>query len=75
MPTMTITTTTDQAQRVAAAVGSARGLTDENGAPRSANATEVKEHTVQYLKHLVRAHETRAAEESARAGVTEIEPT
>lgn len=66
MPTLSIDMTAQQATRVAAALGKDRGLTDANGAPRSATAAEVRAWVIDVLKRLVHGTELRAAQEAVQ---------
>lgn len=59
MPTMTITTTVDQAQRIAAAVGRALGL------ERDATGAEVKEFLINHLRCTVHDYERLAVYRAA----------
>lgn len=54
MATLTITTTTQQDTRIAAAVGERLGLTG------SANAAQVKNYLIQHIKDVVRDYEYRS---------------
>lgn len=69
MPTLTITTTADQAQRIAAAFGSKLGLQG------SANAEQVRQDVIQYIRNTVRSHETEQAAKAAADAVGSIDPT
>lgn len=63
MPTMTITTTAPQAQRVATALGAYLGL------GRDATASEIKAHFIEQMKELVLAHERRLQKAEAEAAL------
>lgn len=67
MATMTITTDAQQAQRVAAAVGSELSL------GRDATMAEVKGFTIAFLRRIVQFQERRAAE--AEIADTPFDPT
>lgn len=69
MPTLTITTTTDQAQRIAAAFGNKLGLQG------NANAEQVRQDVIQYLRNTVRSYETEQAAKVAADAVGIIDPT
>jgi len=75
MPSMTINTTSEQAQRVAAAFGKQLNLVDENDEPRDATAAEIKAATIDYIKTTVLRQEQRAAAQVASDAVEGIEPT
>lgn len=68
MPSMTITTTNENAADLAAAVGWKLGL---NG---SASAAQIKQFTIAYLRETDRQHKEWLAE-LAKPPVVEIEPT
>lgn len=72
MGTLTITTTAQQDQRIAKAFGRELGL---NG---NANATQIRNAVIAYLKGVVKRGETADATEAAHAaisGVTDIDVT
>ena len=72
MPSMTVTMTVQQAQRVAAAFGMAHNLRDANG-PRAATEVEVKAFTIAWMRGIVLDQERQAA---ARAAVdVNFDPT
>lgn len=52
MPSITITTTAPQAQRIAAALGGRYTLKDQSGAVRSATDAEVKAWVIDQLRNL-----------------------
>jgi hypothetical protein len=68
MPSMTITTTTENATELAAAVGWKLGL---NG---NASAAQVKAYTIDFLKEVHRQHQDWLRE-LAKAPIVPIEPT
>jgi len=61
MPSMTITTTAEQAQRLATAFGKAHGLTNAAGQPRAATASEIKDFTTAWMRKIVLDQERLAA--------------
>lgn len=61
MPTLTITTTAQQAQRVADSFGKYYSLRDANDNQRAATEAEVKQYLVGYMKEIVRSAERKAA--------------
>lgn len=63
MPSITITTTAPQAQRLATAFGRELGLRDEQGAARNATADEIKAAAVAYLRRVVQQQESYIAQE------------
>lgn len=73
MPSMTITTTAQQAQRLATAFGRELGLRDEQGQRRDATAAEIKQATIGYLRSVVVQQERRAAEDEI--SIPEFDPT
>ena len=77
MATLTITTTADQAQRIATAFGAELNLEtiDNPPSPRDATEAEVKAYVVRFIKDIVLNQEHRAATEAAIAPITEIEPS
>jgi hypothetical protein len=75
MPTLTINTTANQAQRVAAAFGKQHNTRDASGNPRPATAEEVKEQVIQFLKQAVLSQERSAAAQSAESAITEMDLT
>ena len=68
MPSMTITTTTENAAELAAAIGWYYGL---NG---SASAAQVKQYTIDQLKQIHASHQNWLRE-LAKAPIVPIEPT
>lgn len=68
MPSMTITTSAADAQRLATAIGAKLGL------GRDATGAEIKAETVAYLVSIVRSQEAQAASAAAAASQT-IAPT
>ena len=66
MPTLTITLTTEQAQRVATGVGEKLRL------GRAATLDEVREELIKYLRSQVRQGERKAAERTARESLTDL---
>lgn len=77
MPSMTITYTASEGQRIAAALGKAHSLVDEGGQPRSATAAEVKTFVIARIKQLVVDIEGRDLTAAAIAAVVvpPLEPT
>jgi len=75
MPTLTITTTQSQADRIAAALGDELGTVDQNNAPRSATAAEVKAEVIRWLRDRVLHQEQSVAARAAEAGVPDLTPT
>lgn len=70
MPTLTITTTVDQASRIAAAFGS------RFNPPHAATAAEVKADVVAYIKSVVHSYETQQAANAAADAVVKMpDPT
>jgi len=70
MPTLTITTTADQASKIAAAFGA------KYDPPRDATAAEVKADVIEYIKGIVQSHRTQqAANAAADAVVPMPDPT
>lgn len=67
---VTVTLTAPQAQRLAAAIGKVRNLTDGQGAPRSATMAEVKTIVADHLRGFVMQAEKPALEEAAIKAVT-----
>lgn len=70
MPTITITTTTAQGNRVASAFGKSLGLKDGNNQPRDATNAEVRAYLVKALRDVVFSVERQAAEQAALATVS-----
>ena len=79
MPKMTITTTTQQAQRIASAFGKRLEVFDEtdpkNTVPRDATAAEVKGAIINFIKETVGSIEREAAAKIAEEAVSDIDPT
>ena len=71
MPTITLTLSTEQAQRVAAAFGRYWALADPDGTPRDATPAEVREYLARQLKGVVRQQDRRAAQAAAEADLPE----
>ena len=70
MATLTITTTVNQASRIAAAFGS------RLNPPRDATAAEIKADMIAYIKGIVHSYETQqAANAAANAVVPMPDPT
>jgi len=67
MGQLTITTTTEQDQRIIAAY---QAKIDPNG-----TGADIKTWLIDRLKQFVRAYETEVANEAASAAVTDIDPT
>lgn len=61
MPTITLTVTAPQAQRIATAFGRAYHLANPDGTPRDATAQEMHGYLVGYIKGVVLDTETAAA--------------
>ena len=70
MPTMTITTTADQATRIAAAYGA---KLNADGSP--ASAEQVRQDVIEHLRNVVRSYETAQAAAAAADAVGSIDPT
>ena len=62
MPTLTITTTAQQAQRVATAFGQRLGLKDGGGNPRDATPSEVKDFVIVQIRLVVQQQEQHTAQ-------------
>jgi len=78
MPTMTITTTAEQAQRVSAAVGNHLQLVNGSGQPRNATAEEIRQFVIAELRGIVLRYERKTAEQAAFTTIgaaTPFEPT
>ena len=77
MPTLTITTTSNQAQRIATAFGRLknRKTPRPERLPRDATAAEVKADVIDFVKQVVINHEQDVAMEAARSTVPDIDPT
>ena len=73
MPKLTINTTPSQASRIAKAFGLRLNARDNDGNPRNATASEVKQQTIQFLKGVVYAHERQAKIDAMT--VPDINPT
>ena len=76
MPTLTVRTTAEQAQRVSVAYGRLLNLrTPDKSAERNANAAEIKAAIIDQMRRTVIEHEQGVAIEAAIAAVTEIDPS
>ncbi len=76
MPTLTINTTTAQAQRVSAAYGRLLNLrTPDLSAERNATAAEIKAAIIDQIRQTVIVYERGVAMEAASTGVPDIDPT
>lgn len=64
MPSITLTVTAQQAQRIATAFGETYGLVDATGAPRDATAQEIHDYIVGYIKGIVQGADLRAAQQT-----------
>jgi capsule polysaccharide export protein KpsE/RkpR len=63
MPSLTITYTAQEGQRVATAYGHLNDWRDENGEPRDATAAEVKQALINVLRGWVRQSEHQKAQQ------------
>lgn len=75
MPTLTITTTAPQAQRISTAFGRRLNLRDQNGDPRSATAAEIKAQVIGFIRASVLDYERDEATQAARNAVPDITPS
>ena len=79
MPTLTITTTTNQANRIVDAFGKYLGSMDvtdpDNPVPRDATQAEVKASVINYIRQTVYGQERKTAMAAAQSGIPDIDPT
>ena len=75
MPTLTITTTGAQAQRIATAFGRLKNLRESDKTPRGATGSEVKAEVIDFIKQVVLEYEKSEAMEAASNAVPDIDPT
>lgn len=61
MPSITLTVTAAQAQRIATAFGRAYNLRDASNAPRDATGPEIHDYIVGYVRNIVADTESAAA--------------
>ena len=76
MPTLTINTTSAQAQRVSVAYGRLLNLrTPDKSAERDATAAEIKAAVIDQIRSIVLVHERETAMQAASDAVPDIDPT
>ena len=75
MPTLTIDTTPEQAQRIATAFGRLKNLREADKTPRDATAAEIKADVIEYIRQVVINYEQDVAMQAASKAVPALTPT
>lgn len=75
MPSITLTFSAAQAQRMQSALEESQELLDESGVPRAATVADLKYFVKQSIVRMVLASERRAAAKAADAAILPVEIT